>query len=400
MVCVRPGKLPAKVMVAPNSPSARAQHSTAPAPIPGAISGRVTRRNVVQREAPRVAAASSYLRSAARSAPSTLITRNGRATNASATTTPAVVNGSVTPNQRYIHWPSSPLRPRASSSATPPTTGGSTRGTVTSARTRRRPGKDARASTHASGTPTSRQNSVARVAQTRDSRSAWRISGRPSRVPIVDQGARNSRPATGSTRKANPMIAGSTSTQGARRFTTVRADSGPSFGPLHDDVGGLDDGHGDHAGLQPEVVGGLAAHQRDEAVRPRLDLHLRHHTVTYDVGDDAAHPVARGGQRRVGLGGRADEGRQVGPGDDPVAVLVAFGGQPPGVDPPPDGVGADVEQGGDLADSEHRHGGEYISRRSGASCMKRQGDAAIAAVHRWQMRWLRRRGRRRGGRRR
>ena len=31
MVWVRPGRLPAKVMVAPNSPSARAQHRAAPA---------------------------------------------------------------------------------------------------------------------------------------------------------------------------------------------------------------------------------------------------------------------------------------------------------------------------------------------------------------------------------
>nr|BFE80351.1 hypothetical protein GCM10020093_029520 [Planobispora longispora] len=61
------------------------------------ISGRVTRRNTVQREAPSVAAASSKRRSAPRSAPSTLITRNGIATNASAMTTPAVVKGRVTP---------------------------------------------------------------------------------------------------------------------------------------------------------------------------------------------------------------------------------------------------------------------------------------------------------------
>ena len=59
MVWVRPGKLPAKVIVAPNSPSARAQHSTAPAATPGATSGSVTRRNAVQRPAPSVAAASS-----------------------------------------------------------------------------------------------------------------------------------------------------------------------------------------------------------------------------------------------------------------------------------------------------------------------------------------------------
>ena len=59
MVCVRPGKLPANVIVAPNSPSARAQHSTPPATSEGATSGSVTRRNTVEPDAPRVAAASS-----------------------------------------------------------------------------------------------------------------------------------------------------------------------------------------------------------------------------------------------------------------------------------------------------------------------------------------------------
>ena len=59
IVSVWPGKLPAKVIVAPNSPRARAQHSTAPAPREGAISGTVTRRKTVIRVAPSVAAASS-----------------------------------------------------------------------------------------------------------------------------------------------------------------------------------------------------------------------------------------------------------------------------------------------------------------------------------------------------
>src|SRR4029450_9384528 len=95
MVCVVPGKLPAKVIVAPNSPNARAQQSTAPAATPGATSGRVTRRNVVQRPAPRVAAASSNRASAARSAPSTLITRNGIATKVSGVTTGGGVEGDV-----------------------------------------------------------------------------------------------------------------------------------------------------------------------------------------------------------------------------------------------------------------------------------------------------------------
>ena len=59
MVWVVPGKLPANVIVAPNSPSARAQASTAPAASDGPISGSVTRRKTVQRPAPSVRAASS-----------------------------------------------------------------------------------------------------------------------------------------------------------------------------------------------------------------------------------------------------------------------------------------------------------------------------------------------------
>ena len=45
MVCVSPGILDTKVMVAPNSPSARAKHSTTPAMMPGKASGKVTVRN-------------------------------------------------------------------------------------------------------------------------------------------------------------------------------------------------------------------------------------------------------------------------------------------------------------------------------------------------------------------
>ena len=55
IVCVTPLKLPAKVIVAPNSPSARAHVSAAPAASDGAIAGSVTRRSTVQRPAPSVA---------------------------------------------------------------------------------------------------------------------------------------------------------------------------------------------------------------------------------------------------------------------------------------------------------------------------------------------------------
>src|SRR2546430_14345917 len=89
MVWVRPGKLPANVMVAPNSPSARAQHSTVPAASPGATIGRVTRRNTVHRVAPRVAAASSYRRPGARRAPSPGPPREGGGAEAPARSPPA-----------------------------------------------------------------------------------------------------------------------------------------------------------------------------------------------------------------------------------------------------------------------------------------------------------------------
>ena len=65
-----------------------------------------------------------------------------------------------------------PLRPKASNSTNPPTTGGSTSGSVTSARTRPMPGSRTRASTQASGTPSSSDSTVAALAHSSDSRSA------------------------------------------------------------------------------------------------------------------------------------------------------------------------------------------------------------------------------------
>src|ERR1700729_4081818 len=202
MVSVRPGKLPAKVIVAPNSPSARAQHRTAPAPSDGAIIGTVTRRNTVIRRAPRVAAASSNPWSAERSAPSTVMIRNGMATKVSAITTAAGVNGMVSPNQVSSELPMKPVRPKASSSATPPTTGGSTSGRVTSARSSRWPGKRPRASSHASGTPMTREIAVAVVAVHSESWRAWVASAPLSAAARPLHGARIRSPASGSPRKA------------------------------------------------------------------------------------------------------------------------------------------------------------------------------------------------------
>ena len=54
MVWVRPRKEPANMIVAPNSPRARAQQSTAPARSEGKASGTVTRRKVPRGDSPRV----------------------------------------------------------------------------------------------------------------------------------------------------------------------------------------------------------------------------------------------------------------------------------------------------------------------------------------------------------
>src|SRR3954465_3081391 len=214
MVCVVPGKLPANVIVAPNSPSAQTQTSTPQGAQPGATIGNFTRRKVVHRSAPRVAAASSNRASTARNAPSTLMTRNGMATKVSAITTARVVNGTVKPVDSYSQRPTIPCRPSTRNSATPPTTGGRTRGTVTSARSTARPRTRERASTQASGTPSTRDTSVASVAENSDSRSACPTTGSVSRGSRSDHGARITSPSRGSTRSARPRAAGTRSGSG------------------------------------------------------------------------------------------------------------------------------------------------------------------------------------------
>ena len=106
------------------------------------------------------------------------MTRNGIATNVSAITTAVVVNGMVTPNVASSQLPTIPCRPSTRNSATPPTTGGSTSGTVTRARSSVRPRARERASTQASGTPRTSDTSVARVAETSDQPQRLRHSGR------------------------------------------------------------------------------------------------------------------------------------------------------------------------------------------------------------------------------
>jgi hypothetical protein len=63
-----------------------------------------------------------------------------------------------------------------------------------------------------------------------------------------------------------------------------RAPSGgkATVGYFDYDVGGFDGGDGEHSGLEPELVRGLPAHQRDNAKRSGLNLDLRHNGVAHD----------------------------------------------------------------------------------------------------------------------
>src|SRR6516162_2025269 len=92
IVCVSPGMLETKVMVAPNSPSARAKHMTAPAMMPGSASGSVTVKNTQKRLAPSVAAASSSRRSMASSASLIGRTMSGKPMTPQASAAPAERN--------------------------------------------------------------------------------------------------------------------------------------------------------------------------------------------------------------------------------------------------------------------------------------------------------------------
>ena len=205
IVRVSPCRLPAKVIVAPNSPSARAQQSTAPATSAGRISGSVTRRKTVSRPGAERRRRLVVPRSAERRAPSTAITRNGIATNVSASTTAAVVNGSVIAEPGRASWPTIPLRPNTSSSATPPTTGGSTSGSVTSARSSRMPGQRWPAPAPRPAAPRAAGRSRSRAGR-RDQREPQRVEHLGVREDADQRapGRADSSPTSGTTRSSAP----------------------------------------------------------------------------------------------------------------------------------------------------------------------------------------------------
>ena len=128
IVRVRPGSDPAKVIVAPNSPSARENASSAAAAMPDAAEGIAIRKKSTPSLAPSALAASIKSRGTSRNAPSAMMTTTGSATKSCAKITATKVNGIEKPKKLKSAPPNNPRRPQATNKSTPPTTGGSTSG--------------------------------------------------------------------------------------------------------------------------------------------------------------------------------------------------------------------------------------------------------------------------------
>jgi hypothetical protein len=118
-------------------------------------------------------------------------------------------------------------------------------------------------------------------------------------------------------------------------------------------------------GLEAQLADGLAAHQRDDAVRSALQLDLGHDPVRRDLGDDAHQAVARrathlgrvGGQHGVLPGERGE--REAVDHAAPGVVLHAL--EQSEVDPATDGVVAHAEERRRVLDPHLRHDSDHSS---------------------------------------
>ena len=100
-------------MVAPNSPSALAKHSTMPAMMPGRASGSVTVANTSKRFAPSVQDASSSLVSTASIESRIARTSSGKPITPQASAAPVQRNENTMPNVSARNAPITPRRPNA-----------------------------------------------------------------------------------------------------------------------------------------------------------------------------------------------------------------------------------------------------------------------------------------------
>src|SRR6478672_1542675 len=131
-------------------------------------------------------------------------------------TTAVVVYGMVSPVASRSTDPTTPLRPSAVTRATPATTGGSTSGTATAARTMLRPGNSTRASSQARGVPRSRQATTVAADATPVIRRASRTAGVASSSRKLPHGVSSTSVTSGTTSSAAASAPGTSSTRGAR----------------------------------------------------------------------------------------------------------------------------------------------------------------------------------------
>src|SRR5215472_6298435 len=166
-----------KVIVAPNSPSARAKDRIMPARIPGTISGNVIVAKIHNAFAPSVPAASSRRRSTASIDSRIERTISGNPITAQASAAPVQRNAKTMPKVSAKKAPSTPRRPNRINRIYPVTTGGITSGRWTRTLSSERPQNRPRASSIATASATGRLVSMAQKPTRSDSLIAVSSSG-------------------------------------------------------------------------------------------------------------------------------------------------------------------------------------------------------------------------------
>src|SRR6185369_3997915 len=152
VISVRIGMLPEMKTTEPYSPRARANDRANPVRSAGITAGKITRQNVCQRVAPRLAAASSDSRSISSIAGCKVRTTNGSPMNVSAMMIPSGENAVLIPSgSRYC--PIQPFFAYTAVRAIPDTAVGSANGKSTIASMNRLPGMVYRTSVQATINP-------------------------------------------------------------------------------------------------------------------------------------------------------------------------------------------------------------------------------------------------------
>ena len=132
IVSVLPGIAPASMIVAPNSPKARAKLNKLPAIKPGRAKGSRIRQKIVHSEAPKVRPqASKFLSIWLKEASAVLYIKGNETTIAAITTAYQVKTIRIFALAKML--PITPFLPRANNNKKPTTVGGKTKGAVKTA---------------------------------------------------------------------------------------------------------------------------------------------------------------------------------------------------------------------------------------------------------------------------